>query len=245
MINPNKKYRRGYVSEHVVVEKKMEGGRWYTTTENVPNKLTNRQISNTAIVIGNGINRLGFNLPQFNKPSGLLGAKTVQTYGSNALYRDYQPDFLIAVGNNGIVDEIATNGYTNEHIVYSSAIHLLEFPGKFYLIPHDIYADAGTTAAYIAAFDEHKRIYLIGFDGQEPGVWNNNVYAGTLGYDPVNFDVNSDEWIANRKQLFDVYDDVDWIWVTPEGNNLIPELLKPCLNFRQIGFRQMVLECDL
>lgn len=245
MLPLNRKYRRGYVSEDIVVERKMEDGKWNTTTENVPSKLTNRQISNVAIVIGNGINRLGFDLTRFNKPSGLLGSKTVQTYGCNALYRDYSPTFLIAVGNNGIVDQIADKGYTNEHVVYSSAIHLLEFPGKFYLIPYDVYADAGTTAAYIAAFDEHKTIYLLGFDGQEPGNWNNNVYAGTSGYDAVNASIDQTKWLLNRKQLFDVYNDVDWVWVTPHGNNLIPDILKPCLNLRQIDFKQMVLECDL
>ena len=140
MLKLIKKVRRGYAGEDIIVERKLEDGMWKTTTENVSNRISNRQISNTAIVIGNGITRTGFDLQNFKKASGLLGAKTVQTYGCNALYRDFNPDFLVAVGNNGIVDEIADRGYTNEHITYSSAIHLLEFPGKFYLIPHDIYA---------------------------------------------------------------------------------------------------------
>ena len=244
MLHLNKKYRRGYTGEDIIVERSLDGGMWKTITETVPNRVTNRQISNTAVVIGNGVNRLGFDLQNLKKASGLLGSRTVQTYGCNALYRDFTPDFLVAVGNNGIVDEIAGSGYTNENIVYSSAIHLLEFPGKFYLIPYDVYADAGTTAAYLAAFDEHKKIYLIGFDGHEPG-WNNNVYAGTVGYDPKDSTIEHSEWISNHKQLIDTYDDVDFAWVTPRGTNLIPEPLKPCLNFRQIDFRQLVLECDL
>lgn len=244
MLHLNKKYRRGYVSEDIIVERKLEGGVWKTTTETVPSRVTNRQISNVAVVIGNGINRLDFNLNELKKPSGLLGTKTVQTYGCNALYRDFAPDFLVATGNNGIVDEIADKGYTNDHIVYSNAIHLLEFPGKFYLIPYDAYADAGTTAAYIAAFDEHKTIYLIGFDGHEPD-WNNNVYAGTNGYDAKTTSIDHTDWINNRKQLLDVYDDVDWVWVTPHGTNIIPNALKYCLNLRQINYRQFVLECDL
>lgn len=244
MLKLIKKVRRGYAGEDIIVERKLEDGMWKTTTENVSNRISNRQISNTAIVIGNGITRTGFDLQNFKKASGLLGAKTVQTYGCNALYRDFNPDFLVAVGNNGIVDEIADRGYTNEHITYSSAIHLLEFPGKFYLIPHDIYADAGTTAAYLAAFDEHKKIYLLGFDGHESG-WNNNVYASTNGYDAKEVDINHEEWLFNRRQLFDAYDDVDWVWVTPHGRNPIPEIFKPCLNFRQIDFRQLILECDL
>jgi hypothetical protein len=245
MLKLVKKYRKSYTSEDIIVERKLEGGMWHATTETVPSRVSNKQISNTAVIIGNGVNRLGFNINELKKPSGLLGALTVQTYGCNALYRDFAPDFLVAIGNNGIVEEIANSGYTTDHIVYSSAIHLLEFPNKFYLIPHDIYADAGTTAAYIAAFDEHKKIYLLGFDGHELGDWNNNVYAGTAGYDATNVNIDHSEWILNRKQLFDVYNDVDWVWVTPKGTNLIPDVLKPCLNFRQISFRDMILECDL
>ena len=96
----------------------------------------------------------------------------------------------------------------------------------------------------MAAFDEHKKIYLLGFDGHESG-WNNNVYASTNGYDAKEVDINHEEWLFNRRQLFDAYDDVDWVWVTPHGRNPIPEIFKPCLNFRQIDFRQLILECDL
>ena len=244
MLNLQKKYRRGYVSEDIIVERKLVDGAWNNTIEKVPSNITNRQISNRAIIIGNGINRLDFDLNNLKKPSGLLGSLTVQTYGCNALYRDFEPDFLIAVGNNGIVEEIAGTKYPETHIVYSSAVHLLNHPGKFYLTPYDPYADAGTTAAYIAAFDEHKKIYLLGFDGHETD-WNNNVYAGTHGYDAKDVTIDQTKWINNLRQLFDVYDEVDWVWVTPWGRNIIPEQLKYCLNFRQINYRNFVLECDL
>ena len=244
MLKLTKNYRSSYHGEDIIVERKLDGAQWYTTTETVENKVINNQISNTAVIIGNGTNRLGFDLNNFKKASGLLGARTVQTYGCNALYRDFTPDFLVAVGTNDIINEIAASGYTNDHIVYSSAIHLLEHPSKFYLVPHDPFADAGVTAAYIAAFDGHKKIYLLGFDGQEPG-WNNNVYSDTVGYDSKTAEILDIKWMQNRKQLFDVYNDVDFIWVTPHGRNMIPEMLKPCLNLRQISFRDLVLECDL
>ena len=244
MLQLYKNYRSNYTGENIIVERRLEGGRWYATTEQVLSNVTNQQISNTAVVIGNGTNRLGFNLNHLKKPSGLLGAKTVQIYGCNALYRDFAPDFLVVGSGKIIADEIANSGYTTDHIVYANANQLLEYPQKFYLIPYNPYADAGTTAAYIAAFDEHKKIYLLGFDGHETG-WNNNVYAGTAGYDHQLMPINGSEWIRNLKTLFDTYNDVDWVWVTPRGRNLIPEDLKHCLNFRQIDFRKFVLECDL
>lgn len=245
MLNLNKKYRKGYTSEDIVTERFHENNVWHDVTETVPNVVTNHQISNRAVIIGNGASRNDFNLDHLKKPSGLLGVNTVQTYGCNALYRDFTPDFLVATGNNGIVSEIANSNYTEKNIVYTNAIHLLEHPNKFYLIPYDPYADAGTTAAYIAAFDGHTRIYMLGFDGQDTNGVNNNVYAGTQGYDDKNQTIDDVKWIQNRRQLFDVYDDVDFVWVTKGGRYTVPEPLKYCLNLRQITYRDFVLEADL
>jgi hypothetical protein len=198
------------------------------------------------VVIGNGPGRLPFNLNNLKTPQGLLGATTVQTYGCNALYRDFTPDFLVATGNSGIIPEIADSEYVKNNIVYTNAIHLLEHPNKFYLIPHDPYADAGTTAAYIAAFDGHTKIYLIGFDGYDLEGHNSNVYADTNGYDSKwTIEIIGDKLIENRAQLFNTYTDVDFVWVTQHGKSTVPEQLKWCRNHRQISFRDLVLECDL
>ena len=48
-----------------------------------------------------------------------------------------------------------------------------------------------------------------------------------------------------EEQLKVTYNDVDFVWVTPYGRNLISNRLKSCSNFRQISFRDFVLECDL
>jgi len=244
MLNFSKQYRADYTGEKIVTDRKYERHQWTDLLETVTNSITNNQISNRAVVIGNGISRLDFDLNNLKHFSGLLGANTLQTYGCNSLYKDFAPDFLVAIGDL-ITDEVATTGpYINDHIVYTRAQTLLKHPGKFYLIPHDPYADAGTTAAYIAAFDGHKTIFLLGFDGQEnPG--NNNVYAGTNGYDAAHVDILHTKWIDNRVQLFSVYDDVDWVWVTPAGRSALPEQFASCSNLRQISFREFVLEADL
>ena len=246
MLQLARKYRRGYTGEDIVVERKHEGRVWHDTTETIPNMVTNNQISNRAVIIGNGQGRLPFDLSNLKKPQGLLGATTVQTYGCNALYRDFTPDFLVVTGNNGIVEELATSKFVEDNIVYSNALHLLENPGKFYLIPYDPYADAGTAAAYIAAFDGHTKIYLLGFDGYDTEGHNNNIYAGTNGYDPLwEFEVDKDKFVNNRVQLINTYPDVDFVWVTQSGRSTVPEQLKWCRNHRQISFRDFVLECDL
>lgn len=245
MLKLNKRYRRGYVGEDIIAQRTLEAGSWTTVTEHVPNRVTNNQISNKAVVFGNGESRLDFNVKHvMNHKSGLLGADTLQTYGCNAFFRDHTPDFLVCT-NRVTAQELVTNNYTTGNIVYSRVDIMLEFPNKFYLIPHDIYADAGTTALYLAAFDGHKRIYMLGFDGQDREIRNNNIYAGTAGYDAQQVSVSDDKWAENQKMVFDTYNDVDFVHVSISGRHRIPESWKYCANLRRISFRDMVLEADL
>jgi len=244
MLNISKQYRTNYTGEDIITERKHENRMWSETVETVPNAVTNNQISNRAVIIGNSPTRLDFDLNNLKHASGLLGANTLQTYGCNALYRDFTPDFLVAQGND-MVDELAKSSYPRNNIVYTNAINLLAYPNTFYLIPYNPYADSGTTAAYIAAFDGHKKIYLLGFHGQDtPGI-NFNVYSGTNAYDAEESDVGSDKWTNNLTQLFTVYDDVDFAWVTNRGTSTVPDCWKPCQNLRQISFRDFVVEADL
>jgi len=244
MLNFPKRYRVDYAGEEIITERVHENQTWHETRESVPNVITNAQISNCAVAIGNSPSRLDFNLNHLKHPSGLLGSKTLQTYGCNALYRDFTPDFLVALGDD-MVTELSSSDYVKDNIVYTRSYSLLEYPNKFYLIPYDPYADSGTTAAYIAAFDGHKKIYMLGFDEQDTPNINFNVYAGTNAYDAKQSDVGSEKWVQNRTKLFTVYDDVDWVWVTQCGTSTVPESIKSCQNFRQISFRNFVTEADL
>lgn len=245
MLKISKRYRKAYTGEEIIQERVFESGQWNSTTEHVPNNIINNQISNRAVVLGNGPSRQLFDVRHLLKHrSGLLGDKTLQSYACNAFYRDYKADFLVC-SDRRIAKEIADSGYADNNIVYTRVDVTLEFPRKFYLIPHDPYADAGSTAAYIAAFDGHKRIYLMGFDGQDCQNHNQNVYAGTNGYDSVDANVPGDKWVENLGTIFRVYNDVDFVWVTEYGRQTTPENWKYCTNLRQINFRDFVLEADL
>lgn len=245
MLHLNKFYRSGYYGENIIAERKLENGIWHMTTELVPNNVTNNQISNRAVVFGNGLHRKQFNVAHLlNKKSGLLGSGTLQIYACNAFYRDYTPDFLV-VTDRVIADQVVRSGYTHDNIVYARVDLTLEFPKRFYLIPHDTYSDAGTTAIYLAAFDGHKRVYMIGFDNQDTPNYNNNVYAGTSGYDTLRTTISDTKWINDKATVFTVYDDVDFVLVTETGRQTLPEEWKYIPNLRQLSFRAMTLEADL
>lgn len=246
MLNINRKlYRSDYTGEDIIQERVLTHGVWETTTEHVPNNVINNQISNRAVVFGNGESRLKTNVEHIlNKKSGLLGADTLQSYACNSFYKDHTPDFLI-ITNRVIAEDISKTDYPTNNIVYTRVDISLEFPRKFYLIPHDPYTDAGATAAYIACFDGHKKIYMIGCEGQTDPNYNNNIYAGTAGYQPKTADLTGNSWDKSYSQLFRVYDDVDFVLVTPSGKYPTNAAWKKYANFRQISFRAMVLETDL
>ena len=241
-------YRSNYQGEDVVTDIELKDTTWNITKEYIPNSVFNNQISNKACVIGNGISRKEFNIGAvFNQFGGLLAREKLQTYGCNALYREYTPDFLVVSGDDaGIITEVAESGFCDNNVVYASAPHIQYHPGKFYLIPQDPAWNSGSIATYLACFDAHTTIYLLGFDGQDTDGCNYNVYAGTQNYqgstnaqaDPSFFDVT-------MKQIFEVYETVDFVRVMPSKYASMPEVWKYSTNLRQISFREFVLEADL
>jgi len=245
MLQLRKNYRRQYVGEDIVTERVYHKLQWNSTTETVPNSVFNYQISKQAVVLGNGLSRKDFNLAFIkNHQGGIYGESKLQTYGCNALYRDFQPDFLV-VTDRVIAEEIALSGYTKDHICYSRANILLEFPQKYYLIPHDPVSDAGTTAAYLACFDGHMKVYLMGFDGNDTDNFNYNLYADTTGYTSKHKDTKDFKWSGDRAQLMRTYHEVQFVWVTETGSRNTPESWKECPNFKQIDFREFVIEANL
>lgn len=247
----SKLYRSNYEGEQIVRELILDHGAWNRSDEFVPNNVINLQISNRALVIGNGISRKSLypkgDLLKLikNHRGGLMASGAFQTYGCNALYREFKPDFLVANGP-GMISEIAMSGYCDANIVYSNSEAVLDYPGKFYLTPQNPHYDSGATAAYLACFDGHKKVYLMGFDGTS-GEGNNyyNAYAGTSNY-PKTSDPSTEAFTEKTmKHVMTAYSDVEFIRVVPTKGYYMPESWKYQINLRQITFRDFVLEVDL
>lgn len=238
-------YRTTYAGENIVTQLNLSGGEWSPNTEYVPNSVVNTHTTSQAVAIGNGTSRLGFNLNLIkNHKGGILGVNKLQSYGCNALYRNFAPDFLVANGEK-IITEIANSGYADDNIVYAHADAILSHPGRFYLIPQNVYIDAGALAAYIACFDGHKKVFLLGYDQYPDASPTNNVYTGTNGY-PSAAEIQNCEFIV--KSLVNVvqtYEDVDFVRVMPTAKWWVHESLKVLPNFRQLSFREFVLEADI
>lgn len=240
-----KLYRSEYSGESVVTDMVYKDGSWSFSREQVDNSVVNNQISSKAVVIGNGLSRKNFDMSAIARHrGGLLASGALQSYGCNALYRDFSPNFLIANGD-AMLAEISASGYTANHIVYANANAILDFPGKFYLIPQDPSWNAGAIATYLACFDGHKQVYLLGFDGVDDVSDGYNIYKGSNAYPEPSYGYSEDFWVQAMMEVFTTYSDVDFVRVMPSVDYRMPEAWKYVVNLRQISFNDFVLEADL
>lgn len=237
------KYRKDYIGEYFVRARAQDKNIISENREWVPNTIPEFSHTGNAVVIGNGPSRNDLPLHYLiNHGGGHKGRKKLSTYGCNALYRDATPNFLVATSQH-ICQEIAESGYADDNVVLAHAEQIVKFPGKYHLVPYDKYWNAGAIATWLACFDGHKVVYLLGFDNQVIKGKNTNVYAGTAGYESPDYaEVNDSSWITNMYSIFDTYADVDFVWVNP---TVMPEQWKYAQNLRQIDLRNFIYAADL
>jgi hypothetical protein len=124
-----------------------------------------------AFVLGNGVSRQDVDLNNL-KHFGPI-------YGCNALYRDFTPTALIST-DKPISERIQDSGYAKNNRFYTRR----PVPGSGALpVPQKYFGySSGPIAASIAALDNARVIYLIGFDMGPANNHFNNVYANTEFY---------------------------------------------------------------
>jgi len=219
-------YRSNYAGESIVTELVLEKNEWTPVTEYVPNSVFSTHTTTQAVAIGNGETRAEFDLTHIaNHKGGLFAANKLQSYGCNYLYQEFTPDFLVAVDAEKVAT-IANSGYTADNIVYTNAQYMLDYPGKFYLTPQNPAYDAGALAAYMACFDGHSKVFLLGYDGYT------NAPEHTF-------------WVKTLLSVMGVYSNVEFVRVMPTASYIVADALQRRANFRQIGFRDFVIEADI
>jgi hypothetical protein len=222
-----KLYRTNYAGESIVTELVLSNNDWQPKTEYITNSVFNSFTTTQAIAIGNGSSRQDFDLKHIsNHKGGILAKDKLQSYACNLVINEgFSPDFLIAVDAEK-VKTIAESGYCDDHIVYTNAQYILEYPGKFYLTPQNPTYDAGALAVYLACFDGHKKVYMMGYDSYTNSA-SDTFYVKTLS------------------TVMDVYSDVEFVRVMLSAGAECSDALINKLNFRQISFRDFVTEADI
>ena len=183
-----------YKGETVVVKTIIRKGERIQETAFYEDKV-NAVPRGNAYIIGNGPSRKGFDLDRLKD--------TGQTYGCNAIYRDFMPDFIFSVDTNMsmkmVEDEV---GLKTIHYAPALQANREESKGMIHLIPNNPNWISGNAAFWTAGVHGHRNIYLIGYDFREYGKGVlNNIYQNTDNYGERNDDTIFDGWLKQFREM--------------------------------------------
>jgi hypothetical protein len=195
--------------------------------------------TDTAIVLGNGVTR------SYQQVQYLLHVN------SKKVSEGYK---LVYACNKAINDPMTYDYYVLRHRVFMSSVPderlsqiylpsdiFLDYKDQANLIPFLTGYDAGSTAAFIACFDGHKKVMLTGFDGDR-GSGYETVYDGEFPYtNPEDADFN--KWQVFMYDVMKSYKNVEFYRLQIDGQSA-PPLWKSLPNFRDCNIREFTLAGD-
>ena len=161
---------------------------------------------NPAVIIGNGVTRKHIDLTKVKGQAPL--------YGCNALYREFMPDFLVAI-DDGMIEEIQTRlPLKNCQAIIPEEHHRYEEnTGRR--------NNAGMIAMKSAIDHGHDVLYCLGFDFILSGdISVDNIFKNTDNYGPETHAREEDnfyrvrylEWFASQHK------NTTFIFVVPDEN---------------------------
>jgi len=212
-----------YVGEEIITNIIIKQGEKTLEKEYFPRSVFNDPEGKSAYIIGNGESRKDFDL--YSLPQ--------DTYGCNALYRDYEPDFLVVIDRK-MYQEVVEEEYDQKNTVYTNHLNMSRYGGTSHLIPKNPHYGAGSSCMHIAVMDGHTDLTCIGFDCAEDGP-NNNIYKDTNAYNKSDVIVHQTVW---AKQIYDFmlsYPSVTFRFV--EGT--LPEKFFNLANCTAISYAQL------
>ncbi|NBR61607.1 MAG: hypothetical protein EBT86_08150 [Actinobacteria bacterium] len=179
-------------------------------------------------VFGNGRTRLNINFDDV-RPYGLI-------YACNAVYREYKPDFLVAVDRK-MIDEINNNQYQITNQVWTWPFPYKSTHQNFNFIDENLGWSSGPTALFLSASYKPNEIYIFGFDFEGLEGKLNNVYADTKNYksskDSKTYYGN---WYKQTEKVIKDNSDIQFIRVT------IPNFYEPKWkydNYKEITYEEL------
>ena len=162
-----------------------------------------------AYCIGNGPSRKDFDLNKLKA--------TGQTYGCNALYRDFIPDYIFSI-DSPITLTMVNDKVYEKCIHYTPSLEVNRYPkggpSHLHLIPNNPHWICGNQAIWTAGVHGHKNIYLLGFDFREFGKDQlNNIYQDTENYGERHNDTVFSGWLKQFRDMLKLRPYVNYIMV--------------------------------
>jgi hypothetical protein len=218
------RYRKDYLGEFVVSSTDWRRGNKFQSREWIPNPIENQHISGIAAVVGSSIDRALFDYAKLeHHKGGLQGRRRLQTYGTNETWRHLKLNFYVSTDQRQL-NSIHNKEYGSvDSVVYTTARYCMRFPGEFYLIPHMPVIKDPALAMYLAVFDGHNEIYLLGY---------NKDFA------PPNSEIENDV-----DRVIKSYPNHQFILVGVETN--MPDRWRHNDNVRCLDYRKFISYCDV
>jgi hypothetical protein len=217
------RFRSEYSGEFIILESRWSGGKKQQTREWVPNPIENHHISGRAVCIGSDLDSWRFDYTRLQRHrGGLLGSKKVQTYGTGEISQKMRLDFAV-VPESEKLQPLIDSEYSVNNIVYTTARNCILHPGQFYLIPYSPRLVDLALLPYLAAFDGHQEIFLLGYTDE--------------------ITANSTAWESNIQSVFTAYPGVKFYLVG--GKNNIKTNWLEHANVNYMDYREFISYCDV
>jgi len=186
----SERYRSDYTGEFLITQSTWSAGKKRQKREWIANPIENQHISGRAVCIGSDhdSNHFDYTVLQRHR-GGLLGSKKLQTYGLGFVADHMRLDFTVETDDE-ILQKLMDAHYYQDNIIYTTPRNCLKYPGVFYLIPHNPVLIKHALAVYLAAFDGHKEIFLLGynqFTNAGNSAWQSHVAEVFLAYKGTKF----------------------------------------------------------
>lgn len=224
----DERYRSDYEGEFVITNTRVVNGKKVQDREWIQNPIENQHISGRAVCIADGESRDKFDIRKIEgHRGGLLGKLRLQSYGTGRVCDEIACNFYITKDAEQL-QKLIDKKYVVNTVVYSSAGKCLKFPGELYLIPYAMLLSEKALAVWLPAFDQHKEIYLLGYD----------------------FEDGKHEKLANEiYEIMQTYTKTRFIRVSQLFHGRLrtdtPDKWKNCRNFSEMTYSEWVSHCDV
>jgi hypothetical protein len=217
------RYRADYPGEFLITQSVWAEGKKQQKREWIENPIQNQHISGRAVCIGSDHDSDQFNYTVLQRHrGGLLGSKKLQTYGLGFAAHQMRLDFTVETDDQ-VLQELMTNEYHQDNIIYTTPRNCLKYPGMFYLTPYNPVLIKHALAIYLAAFDGHKEIFLLGY--------NQFTNAGNSA------------WQAHVAEVFSAYTGTKFV-IVGAPHHTVQSWLE-FSNVEQMNYRSFVAHCDV
>jgi hypothetical protein len=217
------RYRQDYAGEFVILETRWTKGKKIEKREWIENPIQNQHISGRAVCIGSSFDQPQFDYTRLQRHrGGLLGSKKVQTYGVGDITQEMRLDFAVEISKEKL-DQLLTTKYQATNIVCTTPRNCITYPGEFYLIPQTPRLLDIALLLYLAAFDGHQEIFLLGYNRETP--------------------VQSQTWTSQIREVMDAYAGIKFYLIGEKTN--MPDIWMEAANAVDMTYRDFVGYCDI